>query len=418
MAASVGHDVVVFDLDTNQRLKCLKGHDDNVYVLKFNSDASKVVSGSLNHSIIVWNWQDRESPSFILRGHKGMVRDLSLSHDGCLLFSASWDQTVKMWDITTAKLCRTFTYTVEVGSVTASPTSSIVAVGTRDGHLQCMDWVSGTCVFANDVAIEGITALKFRADGNILVCGSSSGELFSLNAMAWSTVAFVQMEGSIYHISFHPSGNNVVLGSSTGDVRNWNVFKEEFSSYSVHSMASVSGLAFRNRCDDTIVGTRDGLVRVWCGPSAKPNLNFFNTTRENELGDLALSADGTLAVSVRLRNWFSVWNTTTGALRASYSSQDVSRCIAISMDGKKIASTDANGSIRLWDSIQGPGESDPSWEANSEVFDLAFCSDGSKLMTYSAGQPVRIQIWNTALCKKRRRDTSVWKKPIRDFFHF
>lgn len=47
-------DVLVFCLKRTNRLSCLKGHEKNVSEVKLNSDASMVISGSFDSSIIVW----------------------------------------------------------------------------------------------------------------------------------------------------------------------------------------------------------------------------------------------------------------------------------------------------------------------------------------------------------------------------
>lgn len=136
------HAVMVYSIETQLRLKRLKGHKKNVTAVMFSSDASKVISGSIDCSVIVWDWQYSESLLVILRGHKGMVTSLCMSDNEARLFSGSSDRTVKMGDMNTDQQCRTFAYDAKVESVAACPKNEIVAVGTRNGRLQCVSWVS------------------------------------------------------------------------------------------------------------------------------------------------------------------------------------------------------------------------------------------------------------------------------------
>lgn len=140
--AGAYHGVTVSCSETQQHLKLLKGHEKNVSVVKFNSDSSTIISGSLDQNVSVWEWQNTESPSLILKGHKGRITDLALSGDGSKLFSGSLDRTVKLWDISSGHTLRGFSFDAEVECVAASSKTDIFAVGLRDGHLQCMNWAS------------------------------------------------------------------------------------------------------------------------------------------------------------------------------------------------------------------------------------------------------------------------------------
>lgn len=57
MFCSVGANnyVAGFNLENRCRLKWLRGHENIVSVVKFSSDASKLISGSLDNSVIIWD---------------------------------------------------------------------------------------------------------------------------------------------------------------------------------------------------------------------------------------------------------------------------------------------------------------------------------------------------------------------------
>lgn len=114
IVAGSGHDVVIVSLETRDRLKWLKGHDENVSVVKFSSDASKVLSGSFDNSVIVWDWKETDTPSTVLKGHRGTITAISFGSDDSKIFSGSRDGTVKVWDFTTCRLCQEFVYGTEV----------------------------------------------------------------------------------------------------------------------------------------------------------------------------------------------------------------------------------------------------------------------------------------------------------------
>lgn len=83
----------MFSLKTQSRLKLLQGHDKNVSVVKFSSDATTVVSGSFDNNIIIWDWVEKEYTPKVLKGHEGLVTALALTADGGRIFFrfSRWD---------------------------------------------------------------------------------------------------------------------------------------------------------------------------------------------------------------------------------------------------------------------------------------------------------------------------------------
>lgn len=274
-AAGSSHDIVVFNVETMHRLKLLKGHTKEIAIVKFSSDSSRLFSGSMDNNVIIWDWNNSESPHFTLRGHKAVVTALAASADDSRLFPASLDGTVKMWDMIAGRLCGDFVCGVEVESVAASPSSEMVAVGTRDGHLRCIDWISGQPVFEDNMLDNSsISSMQFGTDGKVLVSGNYLG-----SATAWFTsdrneAATGHVPGAITGISFHPDGANVILGSSQGEVRHWPVAEKELARYKLSVGRPVNGISFRKNENDIIVGIKLGYARAWSGPQSNPTLDF------------------------------------------------------------------------------------------------------------------------------------------------
>lgn len=81
----------------------LLGHQKQVLHVSFSADGHYIASASFDNSVKLWNARDGK---FIttLRGHVGAVYMVAWSSDSRLLASASKDTTVKVWDIKTGKL--------------------------------------------------------------------------------------------------------------------------------------------------------------------------------------------------------------------------------------------------------------------------------------------------------------------------
>ena len=82
-------------------LQQLKGHDDNVVSVAFSPDGSKVVSGSSDETIRVWDASTGAEMLPPLRGHDYSVQSVAFSPDGSKIVSGSDDKTIRVWDAST-----------------------------------------------------------------------------------------------------------------------------------------------------------------------------------------------------------------------------------------------------------------------------------------------------------------------------
>ena len=81
-----------------------------------------------------------------LHGHTDKILSIAFSPDGTLLVSRSEDNTVKLWDIQTGGVIRTFSdNTCFVSAASISPDGTTLALGTRSGSICLWDVRTGKC---------------------------------------------------------------------------------------------------------------------------------------------------------------------------------------------------------------------------------------------------------------------------------
>ncbi|KAK3322821.1 WD40-repeat-containing domain protein [Apodospora peruviana] len=88
--------IKIWNIETGEELRTLRGHQAGIRALQF--DDSKLISGSLDNTIKIWNWHTGECIS-TLRGHNNGV--ISVHFDAQLLASGSSDKSVKIFDFNT-----------------------------------------------------------------------------------------------------------------------------------------------------------------------------------------------------------------------------------------------------------------------------------------------------------------------------
>jgi len=94
--------VRVWDALTGETVKVLEGHTDYVRSVAFSSDDRRIVSGSDDKSVRVWDALTGETVK-VLEGHTHYVRSVAFSSDDRRIVSGSYDNSVRVWDALTGE---------------------------------------------------------------------------------------------------------------------------------------------------------------------------------------------------------------------------------------------------------------------------------------------------------------------------
>lgn len=98
ITGSYDRTIRIWNLETGVEIRCLRGHTRAVRCLQF--DEAKLITGSMDHTIRVWNWRKGECIR-TLTGHTDGV--VCLNFDANVLASGSVDATVKVWNFYTGE---------------------------------------------------------------------------------------------------------------------------------------------------------------------------------------------------------------------------------------------------------------------------------------------------------------------------
>lgn len=109
----------------------LQGHIGAVTTVAVTPDGMRVVSGSVDRTVKVWDLATGQ-PEATLRGHTRWVTAVAVTPDGMRLVSGSVDRTLKVWDLASGQVIAQFHADGQIEAV-ACVGSRLFIAGAADG---------------------------------------------------------------------------------------------------------------------------------------------------------------------------------------------------------------------------------------------------------------------------------------------
>ncbi|KAM0199102.1 hypothetical protein ACHAPA_003703 [Fusarium lateritium] len=133
--------IKIWNIETGEVIRTLRGHTSAVRTLQF--DDSKLISGSFDKTIKIWNWQTGECLSTLQCHTEGV---LSVHYDGCTLASGSIDKTIKVFSFNTKQTFCLRGHTDWVNHVRIDSPSRVVFSASDDLSVKIWDIDSKQCI--------------------------------------------------------------------------------------------------------------------------------------------------------------------------------------------------------------------------------------------------------------------------------
>ncbi|MEH2316851.1 MAG: ribosome assembly protein 4, partial [Nostoc sp.] len=184
----------------------------------------QLASASYDKTIKIW---DVSSGQLLktLTGHSSEVYSVAYSPNGQQLASASYDKTIKIWDVSSGQLLKTLTgHSSEVYSVAYSPNGQQLASASYDKTIKIWDVSSGqllktltghsSTVFSVAYSPNGQQLASASADKTIKIWDVSSGQLLK---------TLTGHSNWVYSVAYSPNGQQLASASYDKTIILWDL---------------------------------------------------------------------------------------------------------------------------------------------------------------------------------------------------
>ena len=330
-------DIIGYDFDnTNIVVKNLpKDYD----LSKLNKDlikkilefyCNKIVSGSKDGSIKIWNEQTGELIN-TLNGHSNfVVYSVRFSSDNKRIVSGSTDNSIKIWNAATGKLINTLiSHNNSVGIVCFSSDNKRIVSGSCDNSIKIWNADTGELINTLNGHIGAVYSVCFSSDNKRIISGSYNNNIKIWNADTGELInTLYGHSGTVYSVCFSPdlvaeaqvfNNKRIISGSGDRSIKIWNAENGE------------------------LINTLNG-----------HNGDVLSVCFSSDLVVKSQVLDNKRIVSGSSDNSIKIWNAENGELMNTLNGHTAAvNSVCFSSDNKRIVSGSDDGSIKIWDADIG-----------------------------------------------------------------
>ncbi|NTW00807.1 MAG: serine/threonine protein kinase [Oscillochloris sp.] len=219
VAISDAGEVVIIDLNGQDRNRQLQGLSGLAVSLAVSRDRSMVAAGADNGEVAIW---DASSQQLLrtLHGLDGTAVALAFSRNGAQIAAVgnqnAKESQIRAWDVQSGDERMSANSRSFITSMDMSAGGDLVATASNDGSLTIWRVADGTAVTTLSVPVDDhwFSSLAFSPDGNLLVTGSAVGTVDFWDPQSGTKLNSIRLgAGTVLAVAFRPDGKQIAVST-------------------------------------------------------------------------------------------------------------------------------------------------------------------------------------------------------------
>src|SRR5271157_5808756 len=334
-------------------LLTLTGHTGEVYAVAVTPDGQRAVSASRDQTLKVWNLSSgRELRT--LEGHSDLVTGVAVTPDGKRAVSASYDKTLKVWELDSGRELRTLTgHSSNVNEVATTPDGRLAVSASTDQTLKVWELAGGRELLTLTGHSSSVYGVAVTADGQRAVSASGDRTL-----KVWDVASGREQltptghSSSVYGVAVTADGQRAVSASEDKTLKVWDLDSgRELLTLKGHT-DRVTAVAVTPDGQRAVSASEDKTLKVWDLDSGRELRTLKGHT--DRVTAVAVTPDGQRAVSASPDKTLKVWELASGReLRTLTGHSDQVRAVAVTPDGQHVVSASFDKTLKVWELASG-----------------------------------------------------------------
>uniref|UniRef100_A0A8D2PHE4 Autophagy related 16 like 1 n=1 Tax=Zosterops lateralis melanops TaxID=1220523 RepID=A0A8D2PHE4_ZOSLA len=226
LAASNDFASRIWTVDDNRLRHTLTGHSGKVLSAKFLLDNARIVSGSHDRTLKLWDLRSKVCIKTVFAGSS--CNDIVCTEQ-CVM-SGHFDKKIRFWDIRTESIVKELELLGRITALDLNPERTELLTCSRDDLLKIIDLRVGAV--KQTFSAQGFkcgsdwTRVVFSPDGNYVAAGSADGALYIWNVLTGKLERTLAKHhsSSINAVTWSPAGAHVVSVDKGNKAVLWSEF--------------------------------------------------------------------------------------------------------------------------------------------------------------------------------------------------
>ena len=346
-------DIIILDTVTGSQMAVLSGHTRQINCLTFSSDGKSLVSGSDDRTVKLWDVQTGGVVKTFHGGQYEYFLSVSISADCTRIASGSDEDKIHLWDIQTGECHWTIEQQYKVKHVSFSPTDPqhIISISGKkiqqwdaNGHQIPPTYSGSHIAFSPDHTQFAL------CDGNFITVQNSDSR---------AILAEFTVSAETKHCCFSPDGQ-LIAAAAAATAYVWDITSPDphpVETFVGHT-SKITSLAFSSP-SSLISASYDRSVKFWqigvllTGPIATDSEP--TSLISPAIMSVSLQAKAGIAISSDNDGVVKTWDLSTGLCKASFQTpapRDCWRDVQL-IDSRLIIAWYKDDKISIWDTNAG-----------------------------------------------------------------